>query len=126
NRGCSTAGVNIRKLCRAFAWQGPRGAPLAWVWLFARLPLTRADRMGTGPKSNAHLLVWRPGLLSRTAEWRRLQPVLDSDPDRQKPPPRSPPPRKPPPWRPPPWPGACAPVLDAPNKSADPPMKLKP
>ena len=60
-----------------------RGASLARLWFLARLPFTRADRMGTGAESRAGLLVWRPGLLSRALERRRLRPVLDPDPDRQ-------------------------------------------
>src|ERR1700722_2641407 len=67
----------------AGAWHAAPGAALARLWLLARLPLARADRMGTGAKSPAGLLVWRPGLLSRALERRRLRPVLDPDPDRQ-------------------------------------------
>src|ERR1700689_4392913 len=67
----------------AGAWDAAPGAALAWLRVLARVPLARADRMGTGAESPAGLLVWRPGLLSRALERRRLRPVLDPDPDRQ-------------------------------------------
>jgi hypothetical protein len=38
---------------------------------------------GRGKASRARLLVWRPGLLSRALERRRVRPLLDPNPDRQ-------------------------------------------
>src|SRR6202035_3683835 len=67
----------------AGAWQAACGAALARLRLLARLPLAGTDRIGTGAKSAAGLLVWRRGLLSRALERRRVRPVLDPDPDRQ-------------------------------------------
>src|ERR1019366_6458694 len=75
--------VSHSNICCARTWKAARGASLARLWFLARLPFTRTDRMGTGAQSQASLLVWRPGLLSRALERRRLRPVLDPNPDRQ-------------------------------------------
>src|ERR1700688_3321638 len=67
----------------AGAWQAACGAPLARLRLFARLPYTRADRGPGSATPEPGLVVWRPALLSRPLERRRLRSVLDPDADRQ-------------------------------------------
>src|ERR1700687_3923289 len=71
--------VRHSNICRAGARKAAGGASLARVWLLARLPFTRADRMGPGAESRASLLVWWPGLLSRALERRRGLPMLYPD-----------------------------------------------
>src|SRR5229473_607494 len=75
--------VGHSNICCAGARKAAGGASLARVWLLARLPFTRADRMGTDAESRASLLVWWPGLLSRALERRWVRPMLDSDADRE-------------------------------------------
>lgn len=75
--------VRHGNICCAGARKAAGGASLARVWLLARLPFTRADRMGPGAESRASLLVWWPGLLSRALERRWVRPMLDSDADRE-------------------------------------------
>src|ERR1700688_2475620 len=75
--------VRYSNICCAGARKAAGGASLARVWLLARLPFTRANRMGTGAEARASLLVWWPGLLSRPLERRRVRPMLDSDADRE-------------------------------------------
>lgn len=60
---------------------GARGASLARIWFFARLPVARTNRMGKGAESRPGLLVWRSRLLSRALDRWRLRPMLDTDAD---------------------------------------------
>src|SRR6476620_7348226 len=78
DRSRGLAVVRHGNICCAGARKAAGGAPLARLWLLARLPFTRADRMGTGAQSRAGLLVWWPGVLSRTLERRWIRPMLDS------------------------------------------------
>src|SRR5260370_37955897 len=66
DRGFAVVGRS--NICCAGARKAACGASLARVWLLARLPFTRADRMGTCAESRASLIVWRPGLLSMAPE----------------------------------------------------------
>jgi len=84
DRDRGVALVRRSNVCGAAARKAAGGASLARVWFLARLPFTRADRMGTGAESRASLLVWWPGLLSRALERRRVRPMLDSDADRKR------------------------------------------
>jgi hypothetical protein len=83
DRDRGVALVRHGNVCCAAARKAAGGASLARVWLLARLPFTRADRMGTGAEPRASLLVWWPGLLSRALERRWVRPMLDSDADRE-------------------------------------------
>src|SRR3954470_11007406 len=81
DRHRSLAGVGHGDNCRAGAREAARGASLARLWLPARLPNAGADRSRRGATCQASLVVWRPGLLSRALERRRLRSVLDPDAD---------------------------------------------
>ena len=56
----SLAVFGHRNVCNAGAGKAARDTSLARLWLFARLAFARTNRMGTGTKSRANLLVWRP------------------------------------------------------------------
>src|SRR4051812_40697715 len=81
DRHRSLVGVGHDSDCRAGARKAARGASVARLWFPARLPHTRADRSRRGATCQAGLVVWRPGLLSRALERRRLRAVLDPDAD---------------------------------------------